>query len=211
MIIIGGIYFELQTPGVGFPILAACVALILYFVPYYLNGLAEYWEIIMFFVGVVLIALEIFVIPGFGVAGLLGISMTLGSLVLVMLNNDWFDFSFVEMGDIMVATGAALAGLFGGMLVLFIGGIKFTNTKAFSRIALTETMSRDEGYTSNFNNESMVGKQGIAYTILRPSGKVVIDDEIYDAYTRGEYIEQGQPIIVTSVEGTSLKVKVYNT
>ena len=211
LIIIGGIYFELQTPGVGFPILAACVALILYFVPYYLNGLAEYWEIIMFFVGVVLIALEIFVIPGFGVAGLLGISMTLGSLVLVMLNNDWFDFSFVEMGDIMVAAGAALAGLFGGMLVLFIGGIKFTNTKAFSRIALTETMSRDEGYTSNFNNESMVGKQGIAYTILRPSGKVVIDDEIYDAYTRGEYIEQGQPIIVTSVEGTSLKVKVYNT
>ncbi|MEQ9009117.1 MAG: nodulation protein NfeD, partial [Ekhidna sp.] len=63
LIIIGGIYFELQTPGVGFPILASLVAIILYFVPNYLNGLAENWEIILFIVGIILIGLEVFVIP----------------------------------------------------------------------------------------------------------------------------------------------------
>ncbi|MGI9544618.1 MAG: NfeD family protein, partial [Cyclobacteriaceae bacterium] len=73
LVIVGGIYFELQTPGVGFPILAALIAAILYFTPYYLNGLAENWEIILFFVGLVLIALEVFVIPGFGIAGISGI------------------------------------------------------------------------------------------------------------------------------------------
>ncbi len=57
LIIIGGIYFELQTPGVGFPILAAIVATLLYFVPYYLNGLAENWEVLIFFIGIILLAI----------------------------------------------------------------------------------------------------------------------------------------------------------
>lgn len=63
LLILGGLYFELQTPGIGFPIIASITALILYLVPYYLNGVAENWEIIMFFVGVILIMLEVFVIP----------------------------------------------------------------------------------------------------------------------------------------------------
>ena len=103
LIIIGGIYFELQTPGVGFPILASIAAIILYFVPNYLNGLAENWEILMFMVGIILIALEVFVIPGFGVAGVLGLICTIGSLVLVMLNNDMFDFSFVGGEQIFIS------------------------------------------------------------------------------------------------------------
>ncbi|MFM7328655.1 MAG: NfeD family protein, partial [Bacteroidota bacterium] len=69
LIIIGGIYFELQTPGVGFPIVAAITALVLYLVPYYLGGLAENWEILTLLVGIGLILAEVFVIPGFGVAG----------------------------------------------------------------------------------------------------------------------------------------------
>lgn len=208
LVIVGGIWFELQTPGVGFPIAAAGLALILYFVPHYLNGLAEYWEIIVFFIGIVLIILEIFVIPGFGVAGISGIVLMVGSLVLVMLNNDVFDFSFVGSEELFIAVVTTLAGLIGGMVLLFIGGVRLTNTKMFSRVALMDTMGRDQGYTSNFKTKSMVGKKGIAYTVLRPSGKVIIDDEIYDAYTRGDYIDRDQRIIVTSDEGTSLKVKV---
>jgi membrane-bound serine protease (ClpP class) len=207
MVIIGGIYFELQTPGVGFPIAAATLALILYFVPYYLTGLAENWEIIAFFLGVILIALEVFVIPGFGIAGVLGISLTLASLVLVMLNNDAFDFTFVAFDSLLVAIVAAGLGILGGIAMLFIIGVKMTDSKFFARVALTDTMSRNEGYTSNFNKESMIGKSGIAQTILRPSGRVTIEGETFDAYTRGEYIEKDQKIIVTSEEGTSLKVK----
>ena len=59
LLILGGLYFELQTPGIGFPIIASITALILYLVPYYLNGVAENWEIIMFFVGVILIMLSL--------------------------------------------------------------------------------------------------------------------------------------------------------
>ena len=92
LVIIGGIYFELQTPGVGFPIAASIIAAIFYFVPYYLNGLAANWEIIVFFVGVILLLVEVFVIPGFGVAGIGGILLMVGALILVMLNNDFFDF-----------------------------------------------------------------------------------------------------------------------
>ncbi|UII32637.1 nodulation protein NfeD [Fulvivirga ulvae] len=210
LVIIGGIWFELQTPGVGFPIAAAAVALVLYFVPYYLTGLAENWEIIAFFVGIVLIVLEIFVIPGFGIAGISGIVITVGSLVLVMLNNDAFDFSFVGFNELLIAIGAALAGMLGSMVLLFIGGVRLTNTKVFSRVALTDTMGRDQGYTSNFKTESMVGMKGTAYTVLRPSGKVQIAGEIYDAYTRGDYIERDAKIVVLSDEGTSLKVKLDN-
>jgi len=209
LIIVGGIWFELQTPGVGFPILAAFIAAILYFVPYYLNGLAENWEIIAFFLGVTLIALEVFVIPGFGVAGISGLILTIGSLILVMLNNDNLDFSFVGLDEAILAVVATLGGMIGSVILLFVGGVKFTESKAFSRVALNETMKKSEGYTSNFNKEPMLGKEGEAYTVLRPSGRIMIDDEMYDAYTRGEYIGKGEKVVVISEEGTSLKVKKY--
>lgn len=207
LIIIGGIYFELQTPGVGFPLFAALVAATLYFIPYYLNGLAENWEIIMFFVGVALIALEIFVIPGFGIAGISGMVLSIGSLILVMLNNDLFDFSFVKASEIFQATASILAGILGSVVIMILGGVKFTDTRFFKRVALQTVQDRAEGYTSRFKEEGMVGKTGIAYTVLRPSGKVLIEDVLYDAYTRGDYIEKGDRILVISEEGTSLKVR----
>ena len=207
LVIIGGIYFELQTPGVGFPLLAAIIAVILYFIPYYLNGLAANWEIIMFIVGIALIALEIFVIPGFGIAGIAGLVLTLGSLILVMLNNDFFDFSFVKASEIFQATATILAGLFGSIIIMFFGGIRLTNSRLFKRIALQTVQNRREGYTSNFKQEPMTGKTGTAYTVLRPSGKVMIEGALYDASTRGDYIEKNDKIKVINDEGTSLKVK----
>src|SRR5260221_6668044 len=113
LIIIVGLYFELQTPGAIFPIAASLVALVFYLVPYYLNGLAEYWEIIALMVGIILLAAEIFIIPGFGVAGITGIALTVSSLILIMLNNDFFNFEFVPLGDIVKATFAAVGGLAG--------------------------------------------------------------------------------------------------
>ncbi|MEO9475811.1 MAG: NfeD family protein [Cyclobacteriaceae bacterium] len=208
LIIIGGIYFELQTPGVGFPILASLVALVLYFTPYYLNGLAENWELIIFGVGILLIALEIFVIPGFGVAGISGLTLTLGSLILVMLNNDMFDFSFVGMDQIFMAITTTLLGLVGAIIVMAFGGVRLANSKVFQKISLPDVQETNKGYSSSFyKSKSLVGKSGTAYTILRPSGRIEIDGDMYDAYTRGEYIEQGAEVIVISDEGTSLKVK----
>ena len=207
LVIIGGIYFELQAPGIGFPLFAALIALVLYLVPYYLNGLAAYWEILALFIGIILIVLEIFVIPGFGVAGVLGIVFTLTSLVLIMLNNDFFNFDFVPLGDIVVAMFAAVGGLTGGALLLFFGSARLAESKAFRRMALTDTQETGKGYTSNFNAEPMTGKTGTAFTILRPSGKVMIDGTLYDAFTRGEYIEKGDVIDVIGTEGSALRVK----
>lgn len=207
LIIIGGIYFELQTPGVGFPIFAASVALVLYLVPYYLNGLADNWEIITLFIGLGLIGVEIFVIPGFGVAGIAGISLTVISLILIMVNNDTFDFQFVPQNDILYAIAATFGGLLGGVALLFYGGSRISETKFYKRIALTDTQDREKGFTVHAASESLKGKQGTAYTVLRPGGKVMINGQLYDAYTRGEYLEKGDPIVVLDDETTSLRVK----
>ncbi len=209
MIIIGGIYFELQTPGVGFPILASLVAVIFYFVPYYLNGLAENWEIIAFMVGVVLLALEIFVIPGFGIFGISGLILTVGSMILVMVNNDIFDFSFVADKDLFLAITTTLTGIVGGIMLLFVGGVRLTQTKFFKKIALESVMDSKEGYTSSFIKKDLIGKTGTTYTVLRPSGKIMIEGEFYDAYTRGNYIKKDEKIIVIADEGTTLKVHLY--
>lgn len=207
LIIIGGIYFELQTPGVGFPILASIVAAILYFVPYYLNGLAANWEIIVFFVGVILLIVEIFVIPGFGIAGISGILLIIGSLILVMLNNDLFDFSFVDASDITKAAAATLAGLLASVILMFFGGVRLTQTNIFKRISLETTQQKSEGYTSNFNQKSYLGMKGTTYTVLRPSGKILIDGELKDAFTRGDFIDKNKEVEVIDESGTSLKVR----
>ncbi|MBX2897105.1 MAG: nodulation protein NfeD [Cyclobacteriaceae bacterium] len=206
LVIMGGIYFELQTPGVGFPLAAAIVALVLYLVPYYLNGLAAYWEILALFLGVLLIIAELFFIPGFGIAGVSGITLTIVSLVLIMLNNDFFNFEFVPLGDIIVATFATLGGLVGGAVLLFAGGARLTQTKAFQRLALTDTQDASSGYIVN-NQKGLIGKHGTAQTVLRPSGKVLINGEVYDAFTRGDFIEKGEPIEVIGTEGITLRVK----
>lgn len=207
LIILGGLYFELQSPGVGFPLIASITALILYLVPYYLNGLAENWEIITLFIGISLIIVEVFVIPGFGLAGISGIALTVGSMVLIMINNDVFNFDMVPLKDIVVASLAIFGGLTGGVLLLFLGGAKISQSGFFKKISLTDTQAQSDGYTANFNSNDLIGKKGTAYTVLRPSGKIMIDDQLYDAFSRGDYIEKGDLVLVTEIEGSTLKVK----
>lgn len=210
MIIIGGIYFELQTPGVGFPLAAAIMAATLYFIPYYLNGMAENWEIITFIIGLSLIAMEIFVIPGFGIAGISGIILTVGALVLVMINNDFFDFSFVKDTALSSALATSLIAIITAFILLFFAGLRLTNTKMFKKIALIDTQDHDKGFTSDFKSKSFVGETGSTYTRLRPSGKIMIAGQLLDAYTRGEFIDKDKEVIVIEQTGTSLKVRIKN-
>ena len=207
LLIIGGLYFELQTPGIGFPLMASIIALILYLTPYYLNGLAENWEIFLFLIGMIFIVIEIFVIPGFGVAGIFGLALTIGSLMLLMLNNDVFDFTFVVSKDILNASGSILIAVLGFGLLLFFGGIKFTESQTFKKVMLEDTQDLDKGYISKKYSDKLIGKSGKAMTVLRPSGKITISDKIYDATTSGEYIEKNSKIIVLNNKGSTLKVK----
>ena len=207
LIIIGGIYFELQTPGVGFPLLASSIALALYFIPHYLNGLVGNLEIMLFILGIGLIALELFVIPGFGIAGIAGIILTVGALAMAMLHNDRWDFTFVPLEDSVQALTVVISALAVAIVLIFIGGTRFTKSRFFKSITLQESQKASEGYTANFQTTALVRKQGVAYTKLRPSGKIMIEGEVYDAHTRGDYLEKGTPIIIISVTGTTFTVK----
>ena len=87
MMIIGGIFVEIRTPGIGLPLVTAIVGALLYFAPLYVEHLAASWEILLFVIGLILIALEIFVIPGFGVAGISGIVAVVTALAFAMIDN----------------------------------------------------------------------------------------------------------------------------
>jgi len=207
LLILAGIYFEMQHPGIGFPLVTAIVAAILYFVPSYLHGFAQNWEILIFLVGLILLILEIFVIPGFGIAGIAGIVLTLSGLLLVMLDNDFFDFSMVSTATLIEALTVMLIGVFGGVIFLIFATRKLLESKAFKKLTLQTELTNEAGYTSTFFKEPMVGKTGTAFTVLRPSGKILVGDEIYDAYSRNEFIEKGTEVIVIEESTTSLKVK----
>lgn len=207
LLIIGGIYFELQTPGIGVALFAALVGIALYFIPSYLNGLAENWEILIFFIGAVLLILEITVIPGFGLAGLSGLVLIVSSLILVGLNNDSFDFTFVPESDIYITSATVLAAFTAGTVLAFAAGNRFMKSALFNKISLQDTFQSSDGFTSNVHTEVLTGKQGTSYSVLRPSGKILIDGNVYDAYTRGEYVEANKAVEVIEQVGSSLKVK----
>ncbi|MCP4522227.1 MAG: nodulation protein NfeD [Cytophagales bacterium] len=207
MVIIGGLYFELQSPGVGFPLIASAIAVVMYFVPDYLHGLLANWELAIFFLGIVLLIIEIFVTPGFGFIGITGIVFIFSSFVLSVLNNVDLDFTFVSSKSLSGASLIFGVGLIGSSLLVVFGGTALVKSKAFQKMAL---QSQVEGKSSGINAEeqiSIVGSEAIAYTTLRPSGKITLDGEIYDAFTRGSYIEKDEKIIIISQEGSSYKVK----
>ncbi len=212
MIIIGGIYFELQTPGVGFPLIAAITAATLYFAPLYLDGLAANWEILVFLAGLVLLALEVFVIPGFGVAGISGIALIITGLTLSMIDNNGFDFSGVNLNTIIKSLLTVVISIFIGLIASFYFGQKILKSNTFGKLALESVQSSNEGFSIAYDDiKQMIGKKGIAYSILRPSGKIMIDDNLLDATAINGFIEKGDEIEVVKYETSSLFVKKIKT
>ena len=207
LIIIGGLYFELQTPGVGFPLAAAVVAGTLYLVPYYLNGLAQNWEILLLVVGFILILLEVFVIPGFGVAGIGGIALVLVSLVLIMVNNQNFDFTFVASEQLMKSMISVVIGMVGAAIFIALSWNRLVGSKAMQRLVLNTSFHSNEGYRSANSAEQLIGKTGVAHTRMMPNGRVMIDDVLYDAQARDGYIEKGDAVQVIDQSTFSLRVK----
>ncbi|WP_299990983.1 NfeD family protein [uncultured Pontibacter sp.] len=207
LIIIGGLWFELQTPGVGFPLMAAIVAGVLYLTPFYLNGLAEHWEILLFIVGLVLIALEVFVVPGFGVTGISGISLVFLSLLLIMVNNQAFDFTFVSSERLMESLVSVLLGMISAVIIVILTWNRVLGSRALQRVTLANTFASKEGYRSSNSVEHLIGKTGVAYTRMAPSGRVMIDDNVYDAQARDGFIEKGDSVQVIDQSTFALRVK----
>jgi membrane-bound serine protease (ClpP class) len=205
LIIIGGIYFELQTPGVGFPLIAAIVAALLYFSPLYIEGLAQNWEILLFVVGIILVLIEVFVIPGFGVVGIAGILFLITGLVLSLLDNVVFDFKDVKTADSARAIMTVLSGV-----ILGLGGMIWLSSRIgkqgmFRRIALNADL---ENAFSSPVLTSLIGKTGVANTDLRPSGKVSIEGEMYDGIAEIGFINKGSQVRVTRFENAQVYVEI---
>ncbi len=200
MLIVGGIYFELQSPGIGFALGAAIVGAVLYFAPLYLEGLAENWEMVIFVIGLILITVEIFVIPGFGIAGISGIMLTLTGLVLSMVDNIIFEFEFhgaEAIGSVLKSLMIVSISILLSLILSLYLSKKALTSNAFSWIVLNSTQKKEEGFIGVENKQKdLIGKTGIAFTTLRPSGKVEIEDETYDAKSEIGYIEKGEKVKV---------------
>ncbi len=212
MIIIGGIYFELQSPGLGFPTAAAVIAALLYFAPLYIEGLAANWEIIIFIVGLVLIAVEIFAIPGFGIPGITGITLLVMALALSLVGNVGFDFSNVPFNEIVKAFFLVIISIFLAIIGALFATRKMLTTTAFGNLALADVQKKEDGFTfSDKLYVSVIGKEGIAKTVLRPSGKVLIDEEVYDATALSGFIDKGSTVIVKDYINGQLMVRKMDT
>ncbi len=205
MMIIGGIFVEIRTPGIGLPLITAIVGAILYFAPGYIGHLVESWEIILFIVGIILIGVEIFVIPGFGVCGITGIIAVVVSLAFAMIDNaELFHWDgtlnlqpiLQPLGIVIISSAAAI---FGSVWLVK----KLYTTRSFDHIALRKEMKASEGFTGVESGlEVLVGQTVTVFSDLRPGGKVQTSDgRILEATLRfGGYASKGETLLVVSAE-----------
>ncbi len=208
MLIVAGLYFELQTPGIGFPLAAAILAAILYFAPLYLEGLAENWEIVVFIVGLALLALEIFVIPGFGVAGITGIIVMVAGLTLSLIENVAFDFSGVNVDNAFRSLAIVVVSMLISFVASIWAGSKLLTGTPFKAFVLSSSKKIEEGYVGvDSSYGDLIGQTGVSATDLRPSGKVELDNEMYDSTAISGYIDKGVNVMVIKYEAGQLYVR----
>ena len=204
LIMIGffGLMAEIKTPGWGLPGTAGIIALILFFGSSYILELASIVEILLFIIGIILIALEIFVIPGFGVAGISGIILVIASLFLSLTGGlPFFDLSIV--GKAIIQLAVALGGAF--ILILLIAKFLPKST-LFNRLVLAEEERADKGFVSYPSAKELIDSEGVALTDLRPAGSAEINSKRYDVVADWQYIEKGKKVKVIRVEGIKVVV-----
>ncbi len=205
LIMIGffGLFAEIKSPGWGVPGTAGLLALTLFFGSSYILQLASIVEILMFIVGLGLILLEVFVIPGFGIAGIGGILLIIASLFLALIGADPFlDMRAVSMAIFQLTIALVLS------IILIIVLAKFLpRTTIFKKFVLSVEEKSEEGFVSHTTSEELVGKMGKAITDLRPSGTAEIDGKRADVVTDSEFIEKGSKIEVVEVEGIRVVVR----
>ncbi len=192
---IAGVLIEIFTPGFGLPGGIGLLALSLYFGGGILAGVTGWEAVLLFIVGLGLLIAEVFVIPGFGIAGILGIAALFGSI-------------FLSTPNPQVALQSLVIAIIGSSILIFIV-FRFTpGRKVFQRLVLNTEGSTELGYTSSDPAlKSLIGLVGIAKTTLRPSGKAEIEGQFVDVVTSGEFIPERTPIIVINVHGARVIVR----
>ena len=205
LIMIGffGLLAEIKSPGWGVPGSAGLIALALFFGSAYILDLASAIEIIMFVLGVVLILVEVFVIPGFGIAGVSGIILIIASLFLSLIGSDpVLDFEGISVAIIQLSVA-----LLGAIILIFVMAKYLPKTNIFKRFVLSDAEKTNKGFSSHPISKDLIGAEGIALTTLRPSGTAEINGKKVDVVTESEYVEKGQKLKVIAVEGIRVVVK----
>jgi membrane-bound serine protease (ClpP class) len=198
LLLIGGagLYIELKTPGVGFGGFVSMVAFIVYFWSQYLNGTSGWLEVMLFLAGLICVAAEIFVLPGFGVLGLGGGLLVIASIVLasqsfVLPVNDYQirQMQWSLLGILAAAAGVTLIGV----LVR-----KWLPATPFLRHVLLEPPQDAE---LDDPIDDLVGHTGTTTTRLAPAGKARIGDAIRDVVSDGRLVEPGTAVRVIEIRG----------
>jgi membrane-bound serine protease (ClpP class) len=197
-----GIILEIRTPGFGVPGALGISSIALFFWGHWLVQLAGWEELLLFGTGLVLLFLEMFVIPGFGVAGVAGIGALLAGLSLSLIGGGaTWDFIVKAVGRVIFSLLMALVG----SLVL----LRFLPRLPFGKRLILETgLGAGEGYASPPETDRQwLGKQGKAISPLRPSGVAAVDGQRVDVVSDGEFIEPGAEIVVSRVDGNRIVVR----
>jgi membrane-bound ClpP family serine protease len=187
------IVYELFSSKFGISGFIGLFALLLFFYGHFQAGLAGFGTIMLFAVGIMLIFLEFF-LPG-AISGTLGLAALIASLFLAGENP-------LNMGiSIFIAISISIAVLF------FMIKVLRKKLVLFNRMILFDTAKKEDGYVSNVNRTDLLGKEGIALTVLRPSGTAVFNNERIDVVSEGDFIDQNAKITVVKVEGVRIVVR----
>lgn len=204
IMMLGGLYFELQSPGIGFAGGISVLGALLFFLPLYIMGLAAIWEILIVLLGVGLIIVEIFVLPGFGIPGIAGVILLLFGLFASLVGNVGFDFP--ALGDMRTELWTITITLL-FTIVFILSTLRYVmKTPMFGRLVLTTTTDRASGYTSYEDRAELLGQEGVALTTLRLSGTVRLGDRRVDAISDGDYIDRGDRVKVVEVHSGQVYV-----
>jgi len=200
-----GIILEIRTPGFGVPGALGIASLALFFWGHSLVQLAGWEEMLLVGSGLALLILEVFVIPGFGLAGVLGSGALLAGLSLSLIGGGaTWEFVLKAVGRVIFSLLLAL--------VASLALLRFLPRLPFGRRLILETgLAAGEGYASAPAGDSnWLGKSGTAFSPLRPAGIVEIDGERVDVVSDGEFIDAGALIVLTRVDGNRIVVRRHH-
>ncbi len=204
------LYIEYKTPGFGVFGLSGIVLLAIWFWGHHVAGLAGMGEVLLLLIGIALLFVEIFLIPGFGITGITGLTCILASLMMAMIQHypgqPWYQPSAIspmQVQDMILNLG-------GGLLLTFVSGLLLGRylpaTHAFQRLMLTNAVSADEGYQASAPTEELLGLTGIAETPLRPAGIGVFGERRLNVIAHGEFIDKGDAIVIAETHGNRIVV-----
>jgi membrane-bound serine protease (ClpP class) len=196
-----GLIFEIQSPGWGIPGTVGLLALILFFSTSFIADLASMMEVLLLIGGIVLLALEAFVVPGFGVVGITGILLMLYALFTMLIP------SMPTTGDINGALVGLTVAAVGGVIALYWLIKGMLRSKAWQKISLKTNEPTSEGYSSSLGLEDYVGKTGVALTMLRPAGTALVEEKRLDVVTTGDFVEKDTPIVIIRIDGNRVIVE----